>query len=125
VPFCQLCTRKNKCKRFVVIHGVQDNPGDNDKEHVEKLCETELNLKPGINTCKRLGKVIPGKVRPMLVSVHSDQQASAVIASARNLRKSNNSYVREHDVYQPKFDESPGSSGLSGPLSTATGQGSS
>ena len=87
--------------RNFVIHGLQDSPGDNDKEHVEKLCETKLNLKPDINTCKRLGKVIPGRVRPMLVTVGSDQQASAVISSARNLRKSNNSYVRDHVYINP------------------------
>ena len=77
--------------RNFVVYGLQDSPEDSDKELVEKLCETELNQKPDIKTCKRLGKIMPGKVRPVLVSVRSVQQASAVISSARCLRKSDNS----------------------------------
>ena len=87
-------------KNFVV-YGLQDSPGDSDKEHIQKLCETELSLKPDINTCKRLGKIMPGKVRPVLVTVRSVQQASDVISSARSLRKSDNSYVREHVYINP------------------------
>jgi len=37
--------------RNFVIYGLQDSPGANDKEHVQQLCETELNLKHDINTC--------------------------------------------------------------------------
>ena len=87
--------------RNFVIHGLQDSPGAKDKEHVQKLCETELNLKPDINTCRPLGQIIPDKVRPVLVTVRSGQQASAVILLARNLRKSYNSYVRKHVYINP------------------------
>jgi len=65
------------------------------------MSKTELNLKPVVNTCKRLGKIMPGKVRPVLVTVRSAQQASAVISSARSLRKSDNSYVKEHVHINP------------------------
>jgi len=37
--------------RNFVVYGLQDSSGESDKEHVEKLCETELNLKPEINNC--------------------------------------------------------------------------
>ena len=65
------------------------------------MLKTELNLKPVVNTCKRLGKIMPGKVRPVLVTVQSAEQASAVISSARSLRKSDNSYVKEHVHINP------------------------
>jgi len=42
------------------IYGPEDRPGESDKEHVEKLCETELKMKANINTCKRLCKFMPG-----------------------------------------------------------------
>ena len=45
---------------MIPFYGPEDSPGESDKEHVEKLCETELNLKANINTCKRLGKFMPG-----------------------------------------------------------------
>jgi len=45
-------TQKARNRNFVV-YGLQDSPSESDKEHVEKLSETELNLKPDINTCKR------------------------------------------------------------------------
>jgi len=44
---------------------------------------------------------MPGRVRPVLVTVRSVRQASDVIASARGLRKSDNSYVREHVYINP------------------------
>jgi len=61
VMFKEKQTQEIRNRNFV-IHGLQDIPSDNDKEHVQQRCEAELNLKLDINTCKRLGKIIPGKV---------------------------------------------------------------
>ena len=43
---------------------------DNDKERVEQLCETELDMKPVIKTCKPLDKSIPSKCDRCYYSSH-------------------------------------------------------
>ena len=64
----------------------------------EALCETELDVKTVIKSCRRLGKVIPGRVRPLKVSVRTAEQVTSVITAAKNLRNSNDDYVK-HNVY--------------------------
>jgi len=82
-----------RSKNFVVF-GLPVSPSQNDQMSVEQLCETELNLKPVISSCKRIGKRAPGKVQPLKVTVQTAEQATSVIASARNLRKSTDTYIQ-------------------------------
>jgi len=56
----------------------------------------ELNLKANIIHCKRLGKHIASKIRPMLVTFDSVECAAACMEKAKLLRKSTNDSVREH-----------------------------
>jgi len=39
---------------------------------------------------------MPGKVRPLKVTVRTAEQAISVIAAARNLRKSNDEYIQSN-----------------------------
>jgi len=80
-----------RSKNFVV-HGLPASP--NDQTSVEQLCETELHLKPAITLCKRIGKKVAGKVQPLKITVRSAEQATSVIACARNLRKSTDEYIQ-------------------------------
>jgi len=86
-----------RSKNFI-ISGLTASADNEDKTVVEALCEEELHVKPVVKSCRRLGKVIPGKVRPLKVTVRTAEQATSVIAAAKNLRKSNDEYV-QRNVY--------------------------
>ena len=73
-----------RAKNFV-ISGLPASTDIEDKAVVEGLCEEELGVKPVIKSCRRLGKTMPGKVRPLKVTVRTAEQAISVIAAARNL----------------------------------------
>ena len=63
---------------------------------VSALCQEELGFSLDIAFTKRLGKVIPDKVQPLLVYVKQVDQAKLVISSARRLRSSSQPYTRDH-----------------------------
>ena len=86
-----------RSKNFI-ISGLPTSADNEDKTVVEALCEEELHVKPVVKSCRRLGKVIPGKVRPLKVTVRTAEQATSVIAAAKNLTKSNDEYV-QRNVY--------------------------
>ena len=81
-------------ERNFVVSGLPVSAECDDKTAVEHLCSKELNIKPNIRSCLRLGKQIQGKVQPVLVSLQSTDEASSVIANAKNLRKSSDPYVK-------------------------------
>jgi len=92
--------QETRSKNFVVS-GLPVSPDNEDKTVVEALCEKELCVKPNIRSCRRLGKSIQGKVQPILVSVYSKEQASSIVSSAKNLRKSDNPVVRDKIYINP------------------------
>jgi hypothetical protein len=91
--YTDLKRQEHRAKNFVVS-GLPCIPDSEDKYAVTQLCQNELNIVPEVLQCKRLGKPIPGRVQPLLVSVRSAEQASAVISASRTLRKSSNIDVR-------------------------------
>jgi len=86
--------------RNFVVKGLSVNSHD-DKRRIEELCQNELNVSPEIVSCRRLGKVITGKVQPVLVTVSSEEDARSVISLARNLRRSNDAFVRDNVYINP------------------------
>ena len=92
--------QETRSKNFV-ISGLPVNTDNEDKAVVEALCDKELRVKPNIRSCRRLGKSIPGKVQPILVSVYSKEEASSIVSSAKILRKSNNPVVRDKIYINP------------------------
>jgi len=92
--------QESRVKNFVVS-GLTPTGHSDDKTTVTQLCQKELNVSPEITSCRRLGKVIPGKVQPLLVTVDTEEQASTVIRSARNLRRSHDSTVRDKVYINP------------------------
>jgi len=83
-------TKQEFCRLWIT----SVSPSQNDQMSVEQLCETELNLKPVISSCKRIGKKVLGKVQPLKVTVRTAEQATSIIASARNRRKSTDRYIQ-------------------------------
>jgi len=92
--------QETRSKNFVVS-GLAVDTNVEDKEIVEILCEKELQIKPDIKSCRRLGKNISGKVQPILVSICTKEQASKITSSARKLRKSENTLVRDRVFINP------------------------
>jgi len=92
--------QETRSKNFV-ISGLPVNADNEDKAVVEALCEKELRVKPNIRNCRRLGKHIPGKVQPLLVSVYSKEQAASIVSSAKILRKSDNPVVKDNIYINP------------------------
>ena len=80
--------------RNVVISGLSEGRGQSDKDAAANLLVDELNLKADIIHCKRLGKHIASKIRPMLVTFDSVECAAACMEKAKLLRKSTNDCAR-------------------------------
>ena len=71
----------------MVVTGLPENPGSDDRTEFLKLCETHLSCKPYIVKCDRLGHVINGKPRRLLVRLSSDTAATELLRSAPALRR--------------------------------------
>ena len=83
---------KERRRRNVIISGVQANP--NDKLYVENFFSNELGLQPDIITTRRIGRSIKGRLQPICVTLRDTKQASNILEYARDLRKSNDPYIR-------------------------------
>jgi len=83
-------TEKERRKRNVVVSGLMESEGTDDVDSFCKLCETCLPIKPSAirERCHRLGKKVPGKVRPLLVTLSNEKNASELFQCARLLRRS-------------------------------------
>jgi len=69
-----------------VVTGLPENSNTDDRAEFLKLCETHLSCKPYIVKCDRLGHVVNGKPRRLLVRLSSDTVAAEVLRSAPALR---------------------------------------
>ena len=91
-------------KQNLIITGVPESGGDDDIEQAEhffvKLCEEHLSIKPlPVNhSTNRLGTKSDGsdgsRPRRLLIRLQSKECVRAVIAAAKNLRVSDDEYVR-------------------------------
>jgi hypothetical protein len=65
----------------------------------------ELDLRPDVIRTTRLGKHVPpeGKPKPLLVILHDVEQVRDLLASARLLRRSANSTIRERVYINPNL----------------------
>src|SRR5664279_930689 len=84
--------------RNVVVSGLRIIEGLSDHEQVVTLCEHDLNIRPDIVSCKRLGRLIDGRIQPLLVSLSSSDNASRIIKRAKVLRESSDITIR-NSVY--------------------------
>jgi hypothetical protein len=87
--------RQNSRVANLVVSGLQPLPSVADATAVIDLCRSELGIVPDIVYCRRLGKMNPGRVQPLLVVLRSADQADEIMANAKNLRKSTHSVIRE------------------------------
>jgi hypothetical protein len=80
----------------LIISGLESSSQSDDKTLVVDLCQSELDISPDIITIKRLGKPVPGRAQPLLVTLRQIEQAKRIINHAKSLRRSSNPTIRQH-----------------------------
>lgn len=79
--------RENRATNFIVSGLVQSDIRP-DQLLVVDLCRREFGEMPDIVHCKRLGKVVSGRIQPLLVVLKTAAQAVRFVAEAKRLRQS-------------------------------------
>ena len=87
----------------LIVSGLQPNNSKSDSLLFSQLVLNEFGLQPDITYIKRLGQPLPEKTRPLLVALRSIDQTQQIIKSARKLRQSENSLVRDGVYISPNL----------------------
>lgn len=69
---------------------------DVDADSVLHLLQTELNVRVNVVNCQRLGNQMPGKIRPLRVSLANADDAERILFLAKRLRLSKDEYTSRH-----------------------------
>lgn len=85
----------------LVVSGLPIDDAIDDTSGFVELCRSHLNTDVDVMSSKRLGNVIPGKIQPLMVILRTQQAAQHLLSIARNLRNSNDEYVRSHIYFNP------------------------
>lgn len=80
----------------LVVNGLNESQTLTDKVLFENLCRNEFALLPDITSTRRLGRVQPNRIRPLLIFTREASQAQQLIASAKQLRKSPTQAIRDN-----------------------------
>ena len=78
----------------LIVSGLRESQTQNDKVLFTNLCREEFDVQVDVVSTKRLGRLQPTKVRPLLIVTGVADQAQHLIAAAKQLRKSLNPDVR-------------------------------
>ena len=84
------------------LPGLPADEQASDGARIERVCSDDLQVSV---SCKRIGRQLPGKPRRLLVYLRSRDQAQKIIQSAKLLRQSEDSCVRENVYINPNFTE--------------------
>ena len=82
-----------KRKRNVIVTGMPEDPTTSDREQFVSLCEGFLSIKPYVVSCKRLGEIVEGRIRKLLVRLNTDAAAIELLRCAHRLRHATDSTV--------------------------------
>ena len=95
----QTIQEENKMKtrkaKTIIVSGLGATSGLDDKDAVAKLLRVELDARPQIVYCKRLGQPTQGRVRPLLVAMSRAEDAAWIISNAKQLRNSRVRAIRD------------------------------
>lgn len=94
--------------RNVIVSGLAERDGSDDRDFFSAFCEEHLNMKPRItyhNGTRRLGKVVADKPRRLLVRLESEAAAAELLSNARYLRKSHDDYVASSIYVNPDLSK--------------------
>ena len=81
----------------ILISGLEAVEGSDDSTVVSELFERDLSLKPQIErtACRRVGKLVDGRPRKLLVTLRSAESATEILKNANKLRSSSNSKIKD------------------------------
>ena len=94
---------KKSREASVIVTGLAPVTTKSDAEIFASICASELNFQPNINTVKRLGRQLVGKIQPLLVNLKKADQAKQLIDSAKKLRQSSDPIIREKVYINPNL----------------------
>lgn len=95
-------------KRNIIVSGLAEQDGCEDRQIFSTLCEEHLNMKPRItnhNGTRRLGKVVADKPRRLLVRLESEAAAAELLRNACYLRKSHDNYIASSIYVNPDLSK--------------------
>lgn len=95
VVHLELADKARRVKN-IIIRGLPASETVTDAMVFRQLCEDHLSIKPHFRdeNCKRLGGVVPGRVRPLLVTFETETVAKELIACAPLLRQATDPLVK-------------------------------
>lgn len=77
----------------IVINGIPQNE-NNDAVTVKRLLEDEYGRTYEVVRCRRLGRPVPGRTQPVLVTLTTAAEAQYLVSNAKLLRQSSDSHIR-------------------------------
>jgi len=78
------------------MYGLAPESSVSDSDIFIDVCDVEFGFKPDIVKTTRLGKINPGKIQPLLVSLKNDQETKQLLNNARNPRNSSSEFTRNN-----------------------------
>ena len=87
-----------KRAKSVIISGIQVSAEFHDNDLVRQLIRSEFNFDfaPSELNCRRPGDKTPEHIQPLLVTLPSSEDAAWLVASAKQLRNSQSSWIRDN-----------------------------
>ena len=84
---------KQRRAKNVIFSGLRPSASVPDAELFQTLCFDYLGLHLDVPFCRRMGKVMDGRVQPLLVAFHDEEAAQSVLKVAKQLRNSADAYT--------------------------------
>jgi len=86
--------RNNRATNFIVS-GLKPSHIRPDPQSIIDLCRTEFGETIDVVHCKQLGKQVTCRIQPLLVSLKTAAQSARIISTAKNLRNSSDTSIRQ------------------------------
>ena len=87
---------KAKRAKTIIVSGLEPTSELSDQDAISKLLRVELDARPQVIYCKRLGQPKQGRVQPLLVAMAKQEDAAWIIANAKKLRDSRVRAIRDN-----------------------------
>ena len=84
----------DKRKRHVIVSGMVENSYINDSTAFTNICEEQLNIKPAVASCTRLGICKANEPRRLLVRLYREDAVTELLKFARFLQKADDPMVK-------------------------------
>ena len=95
--------RERRARNLIISGLTIDTTGgeSSDGSRIASLIRNHLQHDIEVIKCRRLGRLQPGKIQPVLVTLKTADSATAVVRDAKKLRRSGDEYVRRSIFINP------------------------